>query len=130
MATFSDSKQKLIVVDALKKEKKSIDVSEYNFSTGSRLVSTGDGCYMMGGEEMTNGDTLDINLKCNFSNLTLTKMAKIPDDGRSSSGIAFTNFHSLIVLVGGFRKNSIIAMKIPAYDPETNVWKASAETLI
>ena len=114
----------------MKKEKKSIDVSEYNFSTGSRLVSTSDGCYMMGGEEMTNGDTLDINLKCNFSNLSLTKKAKIPDDGRSSSGIAFTSSYNLIVLVGGFRKNSIIAMKIPAYDPSKNVWKASAETLI
>lgn len=90
------------------------------------MVSTSDGCYMMGGEEMSNGDTLDINLKCNFSNLSLTKKAKIPDDGRSSSGIAYTNHHNLIVLVGGFRKNSIIAMKIPAYDPEKNVWKASA----
>ena len=84
---------------------------------------------MMGGEEMSNGDMLDINVKCKFSNLSLTKKANIPDDGRSSSGIAFTNIHNLIVLVGGFRKNSIIAMKIPAYDPKTNVWKASAETL-
>ena len=113
----------------MKKEKKSIDVSEYNFSTGSRLVSTSNSCYMMGGEDMSNGDTLDINLRCNFWNLSLTKKAEIPDDGRSSSGIAFTSYHNLIVLVGGFRKNSIIAMKIPAYDPWKNVWMASAETL-
>ena len=73
-----------------------------------------------------NGDTLTINLKCDFSNLKLFERAKIPDDGRSSSGIAFSPSHNLIVLVGGFRKNSNIAMKIPAYNPSKNEWKASA----
>ena len=89
------------------------------------MVSTGDGCYMMGGEGLS-GDTLDINLKCTFSSLDLDEKAKIPDDGRSSSGIAFSSQHNLIVLVGGFRKNSNIAMKIPAYDPLKNFWKASS----
>ena len=49
IATFCDSRLKLIVVDAMKKEKTPVDVSGYKFSTGTRLVSTGDGCYMMGG---------------------------------------------------------------------------------
>lgn len=66
------------------------------------------------------GDTLTTNLKCTFSNLALTEKAKIPDDGRSSSGIAFSSQYNLIVLVGGFRKNSNIATKIPAYDPLKN----------
>ena len=92
------------------------------------MVSTGDGCYMMGGEGM-NGDTLDINLKCTFSNLALNERAKIPDDGRSSSGIAFSSEYNLIVLVGGFRKNSNLAMKIPAYNPSKNFWKTSSSVI-
>ena len=113
-------------MDSEKKEKVEVDVSSYNFSTGTRLVSTGDACFMMGGETMSNGDTLDINLKCDFKNLALSKKAKIPDDGRSSSGIAFSPIVNLIVLVGGFRKNSCIATKIAAYDPKDNEWRARA----
>ena len=56
------------MIDSEKKEKTSVDVAKYRFSTGSRMVSTGDGCYMMGGEG-EDGDTLSINLKCTFSNL-------------------------------------------------------------
>lgn len=49
IATFCDSKLKLIVIDSEKKDKTSVDIARYKFSTGTRMVSTGDGCYMMGG---------------------------------------------------------------------------------
>ena len=72
----------------------------------------------MGGEEedsFSNCKTL--NICCKYADMKLTRMEKIPDEGRSSFAIAFSFELNLIALAGGFTKNSNLAQHILAYYP-------------